>query len=118
MKMFYDNTELDSAKLTFLKNSITIQAKKCLFFTKKKVNVKTTLSLFNAYTSSALNYGCETWVRKVEKYKYFLRIMFLRKSTNNLMVYFQFGRCPLFVQRKLHMLKYCCSLLKTNICIL
>lgn len=48
----------------------------------------------------------------------FFKYYVFRKSTNNLMVYFQFGRCPLYVQRKLYKLKYCCGLLKTNICIL
>lgn len=34
------------------------------------------------------------------------------------MVYFEFGRYPMYVQRKLRILKYWCSLLTTNNCIL
>ena len=50
--------------------------------------------------------------------EFFKRIMFLRKSTNNVMVYFELGRCPMYIQRKLRILKYWCSLLKTDNCIL
>ena len=32
--------------------------------------------------------------------EFFKRIMFLRKSTNNVMVYFELGRCPMNIQRK------------------
>lgn len=44
--------------------------------------------------------------------------MSLRKSTNNVMVYFEFCRYPMYVQRTLSILKYWCSLLTTNNCIL
>ena len=34
------------------------------------------------------------------------------------MVYFELGRCPMYIQRKLRIFKYWCSLLKTDNCIL
>ena len=71
------------------------------------LNVETTLSLFDTYVSSVLHYGCEVWgfhkaphVEKVHV-EFLKRIMFLRKSTNNVMVYFELGRCPMYIQRKL-----------------
>ena len=88
------------------------------------LNVETTLSLFHTYDSSVLHYGCEvlgfhkaTHVENV-LVEFFKRIMFLRKSTNNVMVYFELRKCPMYIQRKLQFLKYWCSLLKTDNCIL
>ena len=49
--------------------------------------------------------------------KFLKRIMFCRKSTNNV-VCFELGRCPMYIQRKLRILKCWCSLLKTDNCIL
>lgn len=138
---FFDNTELKNVDVfTYLgvnfkyngkfdSTQNSIQAKTCLFLLLKRVkenslNVETTLSLFDTYFSSVLNYGCETWsfhkapqVKKIH-IDFLKRIMSLRKSTNNFMVYFEFGRYPMYVQRKLRILKYWCSLLTTNNCIL
>ena len=40
------------------------------------------------------------------------------QAGKNVMVYFEFVRCPMYIQRKLRILKYWCSLLKTDNCIL
>lgn len=142
-KCFYNDVELDivdvftylgvdfkfNGKFDCTQNSIATKARKCTFNLFKKVkdnnlNVETTLSLFDTYVSSVLHYGCEVWgfhkaphVEKVHV-EFLKRIMFLRKSTNNVMVYFELGRCPMYIQRKLRILKYWCSLLKTDNCIL
>ena len=87
-------------------------------------NVETLLSLFDTYVTSISNYGFEVWgyhkAADVEKlHLYFLkRILSVRKSTVNFMVYFELGRLTLFINRYCRMIKYWCKLLKSDNCIL
>jgi hypothetical protein len=46
------------------------------------------------------------------------RVLKVRKSTSNYMVYFELGRFPLYINRYCRMLKYWFKILKTENCIL
>ena len=87
-------------------------------------NIETLLSLFDTYVTCILNYGCEVWgyhtAPDIEKiHLYFLkRILKVRKSTVNTMVYCELGRLPLYVERQCKMVKYWTKLLNTKNCIL
>ena len=76
-------------------------------------NHETLLSLFDTYVTCILNYECEVWgyhtAPDIEKvHIYFLkRILKVRKSTVNNMVYCELGRLPLYVERPCKMVKYC-----------
>jgi hypothetical protein len=100
-----------NGKFDYTQQSLATKAKKCTFSLWSRVkgnnlNVETTLSLFDTYLISVLHYGCEIWgfhkaphIERVHM-NFLKKIMLLRKSTNNLMVYFEFGRCPMYIQRK------------------
>ena len=62
-------------------------------------------------------WSCNHYTIKVHV-EFLKRNMFLRKSTNNVVVNFELGRCPMSIQRKLWVLKYWCYLLKPDDCIL
>jgi hypothetical protein len=87
-------------------------------------NHETLLPLFDTYVKCILNYGCEVWgyhtAPDIEKiHLYFLkRILKVRKSTVNTMVYCELGRLPLYVERQCKMVKYWTKLLNTKNCIL
>ena len=49
---------------------------------------------------------------------FFKRVLNVRKSTSNYMVYFELGRFPLYINRYYRMLKYWFKILKTENCIL
>ena len=90
----------------------------------KKLNIETMLYLFDVYIAAILNYGCEVWglhpAQDIEKVhtEYLKNILGVRKSTSNVMLYFELGRCPLLVTRKLRMFRYWCIILKSDNCIL
>ena len=88
------------------------------------LNIETQTSLFDTYVSSVLNYACETWgfhkaedIEKLHLY-YLKRILNVRKSTVNYMVYFELGRLPMYVTRYVRMISYWLRLLDTDNCIL
>jgi hypothetical protein len=105
---------------TFLQTQekLSDQGRKAVFGLFDKIqddcyNHKTLLSLFDTYVKCMLNYGCEVWgyytAPDIEKvHLYFLkRILKVRKSTVNNMVYCELGRLPLYVERQCKMVKYC-----------
>ena len=71
-----------------------------------------------------MNYGCEVWgyhtVDDVEKVhiSYLKRILKVRKSAVNYMVYCELGRFPMYIERYCRMLRYWFILLYTDNCIL
>ena len=82
------------------------------------------LSLFDTYVTSIVNYGCEIWgyhkgsdIETLHLY-YLKRILKVRKSTVNHMIYFELGRLPLYVNRYVRMMRYWLKLLETDNCIL
>ena len=74
------------------------------------------LQLFDTYVLSVLNYGCEIWgYRKAQNAecgesrvhrKISRRFFVVKNSTNNLAVYSELGRCPLYIKRYTRMIKY------------
>lgn len=77
--------------------------------------------LFDAYVSSILNYCAEIWgfstadiLERLHR-KFLKRMLNVKMSTNNLALYGETGRFPLFVNRKVKVIKYwfkimnCCN---------
>ena len=101
--------------------------KKSLFCFMKEVknhsfNITTLISLFDTYVSHVLNYCSELWeyvkARDIERvYLMFLkRLLGVKRSTSNDMVYCETGRLPPIVQRQFDMLKYWLKLQKSDDC--
>jgi hypothetical protein len=83
-------------------------------------DTETLLSLFDTYVKSIVNYGCEVCGFHIETLhlSFLKRVLKVRKSTSNYMVYFELGRFPLYINRYCRMLKYWFKILKTENCIL
>ncbi|XP_071123308.1 uncharacterized protein [Mytilus edulis] len=105
------------------------QGRKALFSLYSKIyddcfNHETMLSLFDTYVSSILNYSCEVWghhkAENIEKVhlSFLKRILKVKTTTVNYMVYSELGRYPLYIERYCRMLRYWFKLLKTDNCIL
>ena len=69
-------------------------------------------NLFDTYVLSVLNYGCEIWgyikaenVERVHR-KFCKRLLGVKNSTNNLAVYSELGRFPLYIKRHTRIIKY------------
>jgi hypothetical protein len=69
------------------------------------------MSLFDTYISCILSYGCETWgsqkgedIEKVHL-NFLKRTLKVRRSAVNVMVYWELGRVPMYVERYYRMLK-------------
>ena len=64
-------------------------------------NTETLLSLFDIYVKSIVNYGCEVCGFHIETLhlSFLKRVLKVRKSTSNYMVYFELGRFPLYINR-------------------
>jgi len=82
------------------------------------------LSLFDCYVGSILSYGSAVWgyhkgdnIEKVHL-DFCKRLLCVKKSTCNIMIYAELGRHPLRYIRIYNMIKYRCKLLSTNNCIL
>ena len=86
-------------------------------------NHTTSLSLFDTYVGSVLCYGSEIWgfqtpdVKKVH-IDLCKRILNVKTSTPNVMVYYELGRYPMMVTRKIRILKHWIKLLNSDNCIL
>lgn len=105
------------------------QGRKALFALKKAcapmyLNFSTLLSLFDTYVGSVAGYSSEVWgfhtAPDIEKLQLdFCKSMLgVKRSTPNVMIYFELGRTPLSLTRKLRIFKYWCKLTCTNNCIL
>lgn len=87
-------------------------------------NIETQLSLFDTYVSSVLGYSCELWgfdksvdIEKIHL-QFCKKLLCVRKTTSNNMIYFELGRLPLQFFRQIRIIKYWLKLLKTDNCIL
>ena len=118
-----------NGKFNVTQQHIAAQGKKALFCLMKEVqkhnfNVPTLLSLFDIYVSPVLNYCSEIWgymkAQEIEKiHTMFLkRLLGVKRSTKNDMIYSETDRLPLIVNRKFNMLKYWLKLTRTENCIL
>ena len=88
------------------------------------LNAETLLSLFDTYIGSILNYGCEVWgfnkanSHEIVHMQFCKRILGVKRSTTNMMVYSELGRLPLYISRNIRIVKYWIQLLNTDNCIL
>ena len=87
-------------------------------------NTETLSSVFDTYVSSVLGYASEVWgfhraidVEKVHT-SFCKNILGVAKSTYHDLVYYELGRLPMHVVRKLKILKYWTKIRSTNNCIL
>ena len=92
---------------------IAQQGQKALFaiystLKKFNFNIETKCSIFDAYVGSILNYGSEIWgfhkATDIEKVHlaFLKRILGVKKSTFSNLVYYELGRFPLYMKRKLN----------------
>ena len=142
-RWLYDGTEIEvvnqfcylgmlfnyNGKFLHTQKHIADQGRKALFavfskLNKFKFNIETQCAVFDSYVNSILSYGSEVWgfhkANDVEKLRtYFCkRILGVKKSTSNIMVYCELGRLPLYLTRKLKIIKFWLRLMKSNNCIL
>ena len=79
--------------------------------------------MYDTY-ASILNYGCELWGFhkgldiETLHLSFLKKILKVRRSTVNYMVYFELGRLPMYVNRYVRMLSYWLKLLYTDNCII
>ena len=115
----------------FNKTQIKIaeQGRKALFALNRKLkdhyfNTETKCSVFDTYVNSILCYGSEVWgfhkALNVEKVhvQFCKSTLGVKRSTCNDLVYFELGRLPLHVLRKLKIIKYWIKIKGTTNCIL
>ena len=118
-----------NGKFNVTQKHIAALGKKSLFCLMKEVkkhnfNIKTLISLFDTYVSPVLNYCGELWgyvkAQDIERVQtmFLKRILGVKRSTSNDLVYCETGRIPLSVNRQFIMLKYWLKLLQTDNCIL
>ena len=99
-----------------------LRAMNCLFTITRSMQVPTNVmfNLFDTFVLSILNYACEIWgfsnaqnIERVHRkfYKWFLNV---KMSTNNLSLYAELGRFPLFIARHTRIIKYWLSLYQTK----
>lgn len=142
-KWFYKGTEIEilnkfcylgimlnyNGKFNTTQKQLAEQATKAKFILMKtirqcKFNVKTTLELFDTYVAPILSYGSELWgankAQEIERVHtlFMKRILGIKRSTSNAMVYNELGRMPLFYTRCNRIIKYWTKLISTQNCIL
>ena len=87
-------------------------------------NIQTLCSVFDTYVDSILSYSSEIWgfhkAYDVEKIhiNFCKKILGVKKSTCNSLVYYELGRLPLHILRKLKILRYWTKLKNSCNCIL
>ena len=108
--------------------NIAGQGRKAIFalptkFKNHNFNVATKLSMFDTYVKSILSYGSEIWgfhkAPDVEKVHLMFckKLLGVKKSTSNYMVYCELGRLPLRIYRLLRIFKYWLKVRNSQNCI-
>ena len=142
-KWFYDGNTLETVdqfiylgillcyngKFYQTQKHLAEQGRKALFALNGKLtvfyfNVETKCSVFDTYINSILSYASEIWgfhkapdIEKLHTY-YCKKVLGVKRSTCSNLVYFELGRLPLCVNRKLKIIRYWAKLKSTNNCIL
>ena len=87
---------------------------------KFKFNIQTQCAVFDTYVNSILSYGAEVWgfhkgpdVEKVHTV-FCKKLLGVKKNTPNDFIFCELGRLPLFLNRKLKVIKYWLKLKNTN----
>ncbi|MES9883146.1 MAG: reverse transcriptase family protein [Sedimenticola sp.] len=142
-KWFYKGTEIEivnqfcylgimlnyNGKFNTTQKHLAEQARKAQFNLMKVIkqsnfNVTTMLDLFDTYLAPILNYGSELWgtnkAPEIERVhtSFIKRILGVKRSASNAMVYNEVARMPLYLTRCNRIVKYWTKLLSTNNCIL
>ena len=85
-----------------------------------KIPTKIMFSLFDSFVVSILNYGCEIWgfskaenIERVHR-KFCKWYLSVKMSTNNLSLYGELGRFPLYIGRQIRIIKYWLNLYQTK----
>ena len=138
-KWFYDGSTLETVdqfiylgmllcyngKFYQTQKHLAEQGRKALFALNGKLtvfdfNVETKCSVFDTYINSILRFGGFHKAPDIEKlHTYFCKkVLGVKRSTCNNLVYFELGRLPLCVNRKLKIIRYWAKLKSTNNCIL
>ena len=118
-----------NGKFNTTQKHVADQGRKALFAINSALkqcnfNVETKCAVFDTYINSILSYGSEVWgfhkAPDVEKIHltYLKKILGVKKSCSNSLVYFELGRFPLYITRKLRILKYWLKLRSSDNCIL
>ena len=85
-----------------------------------KIPVKIMFNLFDSFVVSILNYGCEIWgfsnaenIERVHRKfcKWYLNV---KMSTSNISLYGELGRFPLYIGRRIRIIKYWLNLYQTK----
>ena len=85
-----------------------------------KIPVKIMFNLFYSFVVSILNYGCEIWgfsnaenIERVHRKfcKWYLNV---KMSTSNISLYGELGRFPLYIGRRIRIIKYWLNLYQTK----
>lgn len=84
------------------------------------VPINIMLNLFDTFVASILNYSCEIWgfsraenIERVHR-KFCKWLINVKMSTNNLSLYGELGRYPLFIGRQIRIIKYWLNLHSTK----
>ncbi|XP_021348592.1 uncharacterized protein LOC110447309 isoform X2 [Mizuhopecten yessoensis] len=116
-------------KFNIVQKQLSGQGRKSVFalYTKCKnmnLNCHTLIKLFDTYVTSILCYASEVWgsckgidIEKVHL-EFCKRILCVKKSTCNVMIYFELGRFPIVHTRHYNLIKYWFKLLNTKNCVL
>ena len=142
-KWVYNNCELEivdefnylglllnyNGKFTKAQQQLADQGRKALFSISSKLNnfffnIETKCSVFDTYVNSILSYASEVWgfhkgsdIEKVHL-MFCKRILGVKKNVSNKLVYFELGRLPCHIFRKIRAMKYWLKLRNTDNCIL
>ena len=118
-----------NGKFNLTQKHIAEQGRKALFainstFKLCNFNIETKCAIFDTYINSILSYGAEVWgfhkapdVEKVHL-SYLKKILGVKRSCSNALVYFELGRYPLSVTRKSKIFKYWLKVRSSENCIL
>ena len=142
-KWFYNGSELETVnefnylgmlfnyngKFNLTQKQLADQGRKAMFALNAKLknhtfNIETQCSVFDIYVNSILSYASEVWgfhkgldVERVHT-NFCKNTLGVKKNTSNKLVYYELGRLPLHLLRKLRILKYWIKLRRTENCIL
>ena len=103
--------------------SLSEQAKRALFslnslFDTVSLGIEEKITLFESMINPIMNYACEVWGfhkgQDIERLhlKFLKQVLKVNQHTTNSMVYRELGRVPMFVIRKIRIVKYWFKIIK------
>ena len=118
-----------NGKFNITQKHVADQGRKALFAINSALkqcnfNTETKCAVFDTYINSILSYGSEVWgfhkASDVEKIhlSYLKKVLGVKRSCSNALVYFELGRFPLCITRKLKIFKYLQKIRSSDNCIL